>query len=295
MIASVIIATRDRADQLDLALRSLAGMAVPEHLTWELIVVDDGSTDTTRNVTRQYEGTALPVRYMATAGRGKSHGLNAGLQVATGDVIAFTDDDCVVAEDWLAATVAQLTDDPSLAAIGGRVELHDPRDQPVTIRTQRHRESFTPARMLALIVGCNMAFRRTALERAGVFDETLGPGSRCCAAEDFDLLYRVHRCGLRVDYVPDVVVYHNHGRRTEADVRRLYARYGVSVGAFYGKHALRGDRAMFAMAVRHAGALLAGTALGVLGGGRRGRANRIRVRDMLTGAALQVGPRFRTE
>jgi glycosyltransferase involved in cell wall biosynthesis len=294
MVVSVVIATRNRADRLRQALDSLERMSPPNMFSWELIVVDNGSTDGTREVVNDCEARMiLPLRYLIELRHGKSAALNAGVRAATGDVVAFTDDDCVMSPEWLTAIAIEFDNNPSVAAIGGRVELYDAKDQPYTIRTQTTREAYAPLKMTALIVGCNMAFRREVLSAVGAFDESLGPGSRCRAAEDFDLLYRAHLRGLSIVYVPEVLVYHNHGRRTEADVRHLYAAYGVSMGAFYGKYLLRGDLTIGRMVYRHVRSMLMDGFRRLVRPSSSGRLNQIRMRDLLSGARLQLAERWR--
>jgi glycosyltransferase involved in cell wall biosynthesis len=292
--ASVVIATRDRADRLRQALDSLERMAVPDAVSWEVILVDNGSTDATPIVVAECLARGLlPIRYLVDQRAGKSIALNAGIRAAKGDIVVFTDDDCVVAADWLATLVAEFARDDSIAALGGRVELYDPSDLPYTIRTRTTRDEFAPSKLLHLIVGCNMAFRRQALERVGEFDETLGPGSKCRAAEDFDLLYRAYKRGQRIVYVPDVLVYHNHGRRTEADVRRLYRSYGISMGAFYGKYILQRDCAVTGLAWRHARSILSDTWRQLLAESATRRPNQIKMRDLVSGATMQLSARLR--
>jgi glycosyltransferase involved in cell wall biosynthesis len=283
---SVIIATRDRAGKLAAALESLERSIVPATLSWEVIVVDNGSTDETHAVVReaQLRGRA-PMHYVLEPRPGKSISLNTGLRHAAGRALAFTDDDCVVDRQWIAAIAREFEADTSLAALGGRVELHDARDYPVTVRTQTARREFSAAD-LTLIVGCNMAISREALSAAGPFDPTLGPGSQCYAAEDFDLLYRIHRAGRRIMYVPAVLVHHDHGRRTDAEVRRLYRGYGVSLGAFYGKHILRGDVRIAWTAAQQVVWIAVDVVRNVAA--RRRPPNRVRLRDLITGAAVQM-------
>jgi glycosyltransferase involved in cell wall biosynthesis len=283
---SVIIATRDRAEKLAAALHSLERVIVPTTLAWETIVVDNASADETRAVVRDAQLHArVPVHYVFEPRPGKSVCLNTGLRHARGRVLAFTDDDCLVDARWIATIAGAFAADASLAALGGRVELHDPRDYPVTVRTHNAREEFSAARY-SLIVGCNMAIARGALDRVGQFDPTLGPGSRCYAAEDFDLLYRIHKAGLHVAYIPEVLVHHDHGRRSDADVRRLYRGYGISIGAFYTKHIRRCDLRIAWLAAQQ----FVWIALDVVRSGlsRRRPPNRVRLRDLLTGAARQL-------
>ncbi len=87
------------------------------------------------------------------------------------------------------------------------------------------------------------------LDAVGEFDPFLGPGSRIGAVmEDLDLLYRVFREKFKIIYSPDVLVYHNHGRTTDAQIRALNHRYVVGRGAFYCKHILGGDWSVLKMA-----------------------------------------------
>src|SRR4051812_29433765 len=115
MVVSVVIATRNRADRLRQALDSLERMSVPNTLSWELIVVDNGSTDGTRQVVNDCEArTIVPLRYVIEPRDGKSVALNAGVRAATGDVIAFTDDDCVMSPEWLTAIAIEFENNPSV-------------------------------------------------------------------------------------------------------------------------------------------------------------------------------------
>jgi len=241
---SVVVCTRNRCTALAKLLESLTGIAAPPGTPWELVIVDNGSTDGTAALIDSFAGR-LPVRRVSEPQKGLSRARNAGLRAALGAILAFTDDDCIPAPDWLSAIVAEFTRDPGLAGIGGRVELHDPRDYPITIRTSRTREALTSAYQLpALMVGCNMSFARWALDAIGEFDVTLGAGTAVGSAEDTDYLYRALLLGLRIEYVPEVLVAHDHGRRRLEEVAHLKRSYARGRGALLTKYLLRADRAM---------------------------------------------------
>jgi glycosyltransferase involved in cell wall biosynthesis len=245
---TVVIATRNRGAALRLALEALARLELPPDFPWELVVVDNGSTDDTCARLATF-APRLPLRVVFEPLPGLSAARNAGLAVARGSVIAFTDDDCVVDPRWLLTLWEEFTSDPELAALGGRVELYDPRDRPITIRTSRDRTVFTsPYQVSLLFVGCNIAVRRTTVDLVGEFDVRLGAGTRARSGEDTDFIYRVFRHGLKAVYVPEVVVQHNHGRRTDEQVRRLRRGYAVGRGALFCKYLLRGDRGTAARA-----------------------------------------------
>jgi glycosyltransferase involved in cell wall biosynthesis len=217
--------------------------------------------------------------------RGKSLALNTAIQHARGEIVAFTDDDCVVDPSWLRTVVREFEADPSLGGLGGRVELYDSADHIIGTRTQQHRQLYRPLERLALIFGCNMALSRQALRDTGEFDPWLGPGSRCRSGEDVDLLFRAHKMGVKIVYAPDLVVYHNHGRRTYRDVRASGRAYGVATGALYCKHIVRGDRDIARVAYRDLRAT-AKRSLRVLLGQQSFKPNDIRPHDLMTGMML---------
>jgi GT2 family glycosyltransferase len=173
---------------------------------------------------------------------GLSRARNAGLASAAGDLLLFTDDDCLPDPHWLAVIRDEFARAPALGVLGGRVELFDERDQPTTTRTSRERGQISTAFNLDAIIGCNMAFRRSALAATGPFDVALGGGTGAGAGEDVDFVYRALRAGLLVEYSPDALVYHNHGRRTAAQVRALRRAYTVARGALFCKYLLERDR-----------------------------------------------------
>ena len=179
---SVIVCTRNRAESLRRTLDSLHAMAMPPTLAWEVVVVDNGSGDHTRSVTEETaRATGMPVRYLLETEPGLSRARNAGARAARGEVVAFTDDDCRVDARWLAQIDAEFGADTSLAVLGGRVELYDPSDQPVSVRRQRERTHVTSlAQIATFMIGCNMACRRRLLYDVGLFDVRFGraPGSR---------------------------------------------------------------------------------------------------------------------
>jgi glycosyltransferase involved in cell wall biosynthesis len=241
---SAIVCTRDRCSALAHLLESLASLDVPADLTWELVVVDNGSTDGTAALLDSYSAR-LPINRTYEGQKGISRARNAGLRAARGDLLAFTDDDCIPSPDWLCALAKEFDAEPELSGLGGRVELHDPRDFPITIRTSRAREALTRVFQLpALMVGCNMAFRRSAVDAIGDFDVTLGAGTPVGSAEDTDYLYRALLLGLRIEYVPTVLVAHNHGRRHIEEVAQLKRSYARGRGALLTKYLMRADRAM---------------------------------------------------
>jgi glycosyltransferase involved in cell wall biosynthesis len=243
MDISVIICTRDRPESIAMALSSLEASIASDSLQWEVLVVDSSSTDETASACRPFISRSPErYRYIYEGRQGKSVALNAGIRFARGEILAFTDDDCVVDRHWLDATAKEFQSDPDLAFLGGRVELYDNRDKPMTIITDQEKVALSSFDMLfrPTIIGCNMAFKREVLRHIGYFDVSLGGASRSGTAstEDIDIVYRAYRKGFKVVYFPSIVVYHNHGRRTDKEVDTLLYKYFLGRGAFLQKHAL---------------------------------------------------------
>jgi len=238
---SVIVCTRNRSEALARLLEQLEHLVVPGGLRWELIVVDNASTDDTASLLASRR-TSLPMRVLHERVPGLSRARNAGIAASRGDLLLFTDDDCLPDAHWLATIHEEFTRAPSLDVLGGRVELFDPRDRPTTTRTSRERREISAAINLDGVIGCNLSVRRSALAAIGPFDVGLGGGTGAGAGEDVDFVYRSLCAGLRVEYSPDALVYHNHGRRTDAQIRALTRTYTVARGAIFCKYVMAGDR-----------------------------------------------------
>lgn len=120
MYASVVVCTRNRADQLAEFLQSAAGLSVPPGLTWELIIVDNGSSDHTAQVVESF-ASKIPVRCVREDRAGLSNARNRGVDEATGDYICWTDDDVMLDPEWLSAYVEAFQAHPEAAVFAGRI------------------------------------------------------------------------------------------------------------------------------------------------------------------------------
>jgi hypothetical protein len=124
--------------------------------------------------------------------------------------------------------------------LGGRILLYDSSDLKITIEESTDRRYFRPRAFVAAgnVHGANMAFRRTALERIGGFDDRLGPGTRF-NCEDVDAIAAALWAGIPGAYDPRPVVYHHHGRKTEVEARELLRSYDAGRGAYFAKYIMK--------------------------------------------------------
>ena len=232
-LVSLIICTKNRGQQLRACLDRVARLKVP--FRWELILVDNGSTDDTAQVMREFlsrfpgEG-----RYLHESRPGNGAGRNAAIRVSRGEILAFTDDDCYVEEDFL-VEIAEVFSDPRVGYLTGRIMLFDPTDYRITVNESPQPRRISAGRVVphGLVQGANMAFRRSALEQAGLFDEDFGAGARF-AGEDWELALRVSFAGWDGGYFPGPTVWHHHGRK-EPEARKLNRFYTIGEGAVYAK------------------------------------------------------------
>ncbi|MEA1050965.1 glycosyltransferase [Lamprobacter modestohalophilus] len=233
MLLSLVISTRNRAESLSKCLDYTLGM----QWAFEVVVVDNGSTDSTRDVINSFQ-QSCPERISAKTVFEPSAGLararNTGWRAATGEIVGFTDDDCYVDPDFMNAVSRQFASDASLGYLGGRILLFDSRDLRKTIKESTTTEDVPPRTFVpaGFIQGANFAFRREALEACGGFDELMGAGT-AYPAEDIDLITRLSAVGWAGRYSPEPVVYHHHGRRSADDAFQLDKGYDVGRGAYY--------------------------------------------------------------
>lgn len=219
MDLSVILCTYNRATLLDKALRSLEQMRQPAGLSWELLLVDNNSSDSTKAVVdATIRRGILPCRYVFEPHQGKSNALNTGVAQAKANILVFTDDDVTFDADWLGA-IWRPFDDPKVLGLGGQIipVWSSPRPSwyaetgPYTLMTAVIRYQFgdqlKPVEKPPW--GANMAFRREAFTRYGSFDPRLGPiGNTLMRGEDVVLGQRMLAAGERLLYVPNAIVYH---------------------------------------------------------------------------------------
>jgi glycosyltransferase involved in cell wall biosynthesis len=244
---SVILSTHNQAALLEETLAHLAVQQVGA-LQWELIVIDNGSTDRTPDLLRA-SAARLPLVALQEPVRGKNRAMNRALSVARGELLLFTDDDVVPDAYWIAQMQRAATAWPEHIIFGGQTLLAHPANAPAWIRqvvgfdVQLGRFSFLRPEgpIHALPAGPNYAVRARAL-RSRRFDESIGPGTgrHYAMGSETELVQRIVRETNRHPlYVPTAVVQH------VVRPHQLTARYlcGRMFRAGRGKVRLRTRRA----------------------------------------------------
>ena len=214
---SIAICTRNRASSLRRTLARIAEIEVPSTITYEIVVVDNGSSDGTAEAVRTFEGR-LPLRRVLEPSPGISNARNRAVREIRGSYIVWTDDDVLVDRNWLAAYVRAFNEWPEAAVFGGPIEplfeapkpdwLERNWDELAECYAIVHAPEAVAVEPEAPPFGANFAIT-AATQRAVRYDETIGrkPG-RLAGGEETDVIRRVLSGGRSGRWVPDARVFH---------------------------------------------------------------------------------------
>ncbi len=246
---TVAICTKDHPDNLRRCLMSLLGLrTAAAGDDFEILVVDNAPSD---RRTQELVDLIPGVRYAREPKPGLNFARNRALQEATGELIAFIDDDVTVDPIWLDGLRRVLREHPDAGAITGLVLPAELATEAQILFERRggFEKKFETTRYGASLpghlfypcvggmfgTGCNMAFNRKAALTIGGFDEALDTGAPLPGGGDTDMLYRTIRAGHPIIYEPRFLVYHRH-RREMSGLRRQYSRsWGRGLMAFVAK------------------------------------------------------------
>src|SRR5262249_17950880 len=178
-----------------------------------------------------------------------------GIRETQGEIIAFTDDDCIAPTDWLDRVYGAFQAERDAELLYGQVLLPAAlADKPDDVPTLPIAEPWTlnPAHagFVSYGLGATFAARRSLFARIGGFDEILGGGGPLKSSQDYDLQYRAYIAGVTTAYRPEVVIDH-YGLRTPEQWPVTDRAYGTGDGAFYAKHIRCGDVYALRLLVSH--------------------------------------------
>lgn len=245
---AVIVCTHNRHESLRRTLESLSGCAIPSSVTCRVWVVDNASTDRTREVAEEFR-ERLDLRYVLEAELGLSRARNRAIEEARGyDLLLFTDDDVRVEKNWIAAYIAAAVAHQEASFFGGRVTPMFPDGRPGWYRDARmdlldglfvSYDLGDVTRTLSaadiLPVGASMGFRPHCFEDGALFRTDLGVcGDDLARGEDTEFLARLQRSGRIGVYVANALSHH------EVAGKRLTLSYAFRYGlACEGGHGSR--------------------------------------------------------
>jgi GT2 family glycosyltransferase len=256
---TVVVCTRDRTEMLKSALQSILAAS---HPNFGVLVVDNAPrTDATREYVK---GLADPrVQLITEPMPGLSRARNAGLLAATGNVVAFVDDDVVVDRDWLSILVRGFGYGDSVGCVSGMVPAGELRTPAQAYFERRagwsesadarmfewseapHDVPLFPFEVRHYGTGANFAIDRRVALRLGGFDERLGAGTKVRGGEDIDMFFRILRSGRQLVREPAAIAWHRH-RATADDLRAQTRGYGLGLGAWLAKLAADPSMALLA-------------------------------------------------
>ncbi|NDP46983.1 MAG: glycosyltransferase [Sulfuriferula multivorans] len=217
MEASIIVCTYNRAESLRETIDALRAQHADPSRSWEVIVVDNNSTDHTREVVEEARAGWPRLRYEFEDKQGLSHARNHGISSASGSVLLFTDDDVLPEPEWLEITLAGL-DEFQADACGGYIAPIWEAPPPawlterfygfLAVRTD-HSDNHMITEPSQAPFGANMAFRNTVFDRVGGFDIRRGrQGNVLAGGEDIELFERILTAGLRAVFLGQSRVHH---------------------------------------------------------------------------------------
>jgi GT2 family glycosyltransferase len=217
MTVSVIIPTV-RPHTLKAAVESIRRQSYGD---LEIIVVAQGSDPALRAVTDELSAADPRVRIVRLEQGNLSAARNAGIAAGSGDILAFTDDDCEADPRWIEVMVQIFRERPEIGLVGGEVVA--PKARPLSISTcpsaQVKELSYQPSKSGweaphgLYLIGANMGLRRSVFERVGPFDPSMGAGTYYASCEDVDYGLRCELADVGILTSPRLIIHHTHGRR----------------------------------------------------------------------------------
>ncbi len=198
---SVVVATYNRGERISYCLEAL--LSQQTNRTYEIIVVDDGSTDGGGEVVRQYDA----VRYVHQHNAGPAAARNRGVGEAKGEIILFIDDDCVARPDWLEKMLAPFQD-PSVMGVKGTyvTEQKEFIARFVQVEYEEKYDKLARSPEINLVDTHSGGFRACVFRDAGGFDENF----RTASVEDRDFSFRLAQAGYKLVFAPLAKVSHSH-------------------------------------------------------------------------------------
>jgi len=253
MDISIIICTYNRSKLLRQCIESVEGLIVPEGLSWEVLIVDNNSTDDTKSAAEYMQKSGkLNTRYVFEKKQGLSFARNKGVAEAGGGIVAFIDDDSVVDKGWLKAIIETFSK-YGADCVGGRISPLDwPKKVPAWFNEELYKYTgiydqgdkvIELSGPFALPYGGNAAYKKGVFTKAGLFDTGLGRVGKgsVYGGEEQELEQKIIKSGGKIFYQPGAIVY--HPLRPEMLARKYFRgmdfKTGEKAGLKFGEYGKR--------------------------------------------------------
>jgi glycosyltransferase involved in cell wall biosynthesis len=247
MDIAFVIPTYNRADDLRQLLVTMVGLDVPAWVSWEVVLVDNNSSDETRTVAAEFAG-ALPLRYVFERRQGASHARRRGVLETSSQFIAFVDDDNLLFPSWLVEALDFLRGHPAAGAVGARVQLLweiPPDDLLFEYRRCLAEQDLgdearqMPATGFTYLAGEALVVRRRALELSGWIERGVldcRRGGDLTSGGDSEMVLRIRNAGYELWYTPAMQQHHRipRQRMTLAHLCGLHRGFGQSHTVLHG-------------------------------------------------------------
>lgn len=235
---SIIIPVYNGEETLELCLDAISKLNYPQKML-EVIVVDNGSTDSSVNIAGNYHVTLLHESSVKSSYAAR----NTGVKAARGDLIAFTDADCIVTPDWLTHLAAHWKDETA-GCFAGEIEAYEPGDLIENFSARQgilRQQGTLKCPYLPYTQTANTAYRKSVFDRIGLFDPGMTSGG------DADICWRMQKeLGLKIKLIPEALVYHKHRTSLEG-LFNQFGKYEHGKSSWQAKYP---DYAMPSLALR---------------------------------------------
>jgi len=206
MIVSIVVPTYNRKEDLEQCLNSIFKQNFDRN-KYELIVIDDGSSDGTRDLIKKLR-SKFPIKYFYQKNQGPAAARNLGIKKAKGEIMAFIDSDCVADKDWLVNLVKGFNAERKIAGVGGQIRVLNPQsliEKYADIFLFNHQECIENAKEEPPHMGTlNCAYKVGILKKIGLFDTS----PSLIYGEDLDLCWRLYFSGYKLGYSSKAIVFH---------------------------------------------------------------------------------------
>lgn len=247
VLVSVIIATFNRSNSLVETIESLLAQEYDDSFDYEIIIVDNNSKDATKDIVQGYINQhGSKIKYYFEPRQGKSNALNTGIKYSNAEILAFTDDDCVVRKDWL-LNIVNIFRNKDIDLLGGKVTPVLREGVPGWLDINKLKGPIANYYLEDIYVennerkilptGSNLSFRRSSCDKFGYFESKW-------RAEDTEFCMRWDQLKARIAYSSDVCVFHNipSSRLTKKYFRKWYFLCGKNISLVYKNKFSQGRR-----------------------------------------------------